>query len=191
MMSIGILLDRRDIYRDAVGYFLHGAGNGALPHLVWKIYDNESGQWQESGRDQGHSLLGVGLAGAICQMAWSQGDDLFGADDNRFLKGAEYVAKYNLGEDVPYTPYKNSDVTQKVISPAGRGGLRPTWELLYNHYVVLRHMSAPYIEKYAARVRPEGGGGDYGPNSGGFDQLGYGTLLYTIRPSPAQPLETK
>jgi len=32
----------------------------------------------------------------------------------------------------------------------------------------------------AAAVRPEGGGGDYGPNSGGYDQLGYGTLLYTL-----------
>jgi len=30
----------------------------------------------------------------------------------------------------------------------------------------------------AERGRPEGGGGDYGPNSGGFDRLGYGTLLY-------------
>jgi hypothetical protein len=27
-------------------------------------------------------------------------------------------------------------------------------------------------------VAPEGGGGDYGPTSGGFDQLGFGTLMY-------------
>jgi hypothetical protein len=32
----------------------------------------------------------------------------------------------------------------------------------------------------AEKVRPEGGGGDYGPNSGGFDQLGYGTLTATL-----------
>jgi hypothetical protein len=31
-------------------------------------------------------------------------------------------------------------------------------------------------------VRPEGGGGDYGPNSGGYDQLGYGTLMATLAP---------
>lgn len=24
----------------------------------------------------------------------------------------------------------------------------------------------------------DGGAGDYGPNSGGFDQLGYGTLMF-------------
>ena len=31
-----------------------------------------------------------------------------------------------------------------------------------------------------ALMRPEGGGGDYGGASGGFDQLGHGTLTYTI-----------
>lgn len=31
----------------------------------------------------------------------------------------------------------------------------------------------------AAQVRAEGGGGDYGTASGGYDQLGFGTLLFT------------
>jgi hypothetical protein len=34
--------------------------------------------------------------------------------------------------------------------------------------------------QWAGHVRPEGGGGDYGPNSGGFDQIGYGTLTFTL-----------
>jgi len=183
MMSIGILADRRDIYEAATDYYLHGDGNGSLHHMVWKVYDGGLGQWQEAGRDQPHSTMGVGIAGAICQMAWNQGDDLFGADDNRFLKGAEYVAKYNLGGDVPYTVYTNSDVTQETIANKGRGGDRPIWELIYNHYVVLKGLPAPYVTQYAKKVRPEGGGGDYGPNSGGFDQLGYGTLTFTLEPS--------
>ena len=185
MLAIGVLTDRRDVYQQAVAYYLRGAGNGSLQHLVWKLYDGGLGQWQESGRDQGHSMLGVGLAGTICQMAWNQGDDLFGADDNRLLKGAEYVAKYNLGEDVPYTVYSNSDVVQKVISPVARGGKRPIWELVYNHYVVLKGLKAPYVSQFAALVRPEGGGGDYGPNSGGFDALGYGTLTFSLQPTTA------
>jgi hypothetical protein len=188
MLAIGVVADRRDIYDQAAAYYLHGAGNGALRHLVWKIYDNGLGQWQESGRDQGHTLLGIGLAGVICQMAWSQGDDLFGADDNRFLKGAEYVAKYNLGNDVPYTSYSNSDVEQKIISPQGRGEKRPVWDLVYNHYVVLKRLDAPYLVQEMKLNRPEGGGGDYGPNSGGYDSLGYGTLLYAL--APADPDET-
>jgi hypothetical protein len=30
----------------------------------------------------------------------------------------------------------------------------------------------------AESVRPEGGGGDYGSTSGGYDQTGFGTLMY-------------
>ena len=179
MLAIGVLTDRHDIYREAVNYFRHGAGNGAIEHAVWKLHGGGLGQLQESGRDQGHSMLDVALLGAFCQMAWNQGDDLFGYDDNRVLKGAEYAARYNLGQDVPYISYSNSDVTQPGISPASRGNTRPVWELIYNHYVVLKGLKSPAVAEFAAKVRPEGGGGDYGPNSGGFDQLGYGTLTYT------------
>lgn len=181
MLAIGVLADRRDIYDEAVDYFKHGAGNGAIGHAVWKIYDGGIGQVQESGRDQGHTTLDLALLGAFCQMAWNQGDDLFGYDHNRVLLGAEYAARYNLGHDVPYSAYSNSDVTQEVISAQGRGDPRPIWELFYNHYVVLKGLSAPDVEAFAQKVRVEGGGGDYGPNSGGFDQLGYGTLTYTLK----------
>lgn len=179
MLAIGVLADRHDIYQEAAEYFRHGAGNGAIEHAVWKLYDGGIGQLQESGRDQGHSMLDVAVLGVFCQMAWSQGDDFFGYQDNRVLKGAEYAARYNLGENVPYTRYSNSDVTQPEISPGARGDTRPVWELIYNHYVVLKGLKSPAVQAFAAKVRPEGGGGDYGPNSGGFDQLGYGTLTYT------------
>ncbi|MCD5995711.1 alginate lyase family protein [Pseudomonas sp. CDFA 602] len=181
MIAIGILTDRRDIYDEAVEYFKHGKGNGAIDHVVWKLYPDGLGQTQESGRDQGHNTLNAAELGAFCQMAWSQGDDLFGYQNNRVMQGMEYIAKYNSGQDVPYTPYSNSDVTQDVISNKGRGDTRPVWELFYNHYVVLKGLDAPYISALAKNVRPEGGGGNYGPKSGGFDQLGYGTLTYTLK----------
>jgi hypothetical protein len=181
MLAIGVLLDDRAIYDEAVDYFENGAGNGAIEKAVFYVHPGHLGQWQESGRDQGHNTLGIGLAGAFCEMAWKQGDDLYGWDDNRFLAGAEYVAQYNLGNDVPYVPYDNCDsVNQTVISPTGRGDDRPIWELVYNHYAIRRGLPAPNTAAYAARVRPEGGGGDYGPNSGGYDQLGYGTLTATL-----------
>lgn len=180
ILAIGVLCDNREYYNEAVNYFKHGAGNGAIGNAVYYIHENGLGQWQESGRDQGHSSLGIGLMGIFCEMAWNQGDDLYGYDDNRFLKGAEYVAKYNLGEDVPYTTYNNClNVNQTQISAGGRGNTRPIWELVYNHYVHRKGLSAPYTAKFAVKVRPEGGGGNYGPSSGGYDQLGYGTLLYT------------
>ncbi|VVN49854.1 hypothetical protein PS687_00091 [Pseudomonas fluorescens] len=180
ILAIGVLTDRRDIYDEAVNYFKHGAGNGAIEHAVWKLYGNGLGQVQESGRDQAHTMLDIALLGSFCQMAWSQGDDLFGYQNNRVLQGAEYVAKYNLGNDVPFTTFINSAFKQTVISPDHRGDIRPIWELLYNHYVVLKGLSAPNVKAFAHKVQVEGGGGDYGPNSGGYDQLGYGTLLYSL-----------
>lgn len=184
LLGVGVLCDRRDLYDEAVNYFKHGAGNGAIAHAVVARYPDGLGQCQESGRDQGHATLCVALLGAVCEMAWNQGDDLYGHDDNRFLAMAEYVAKYNLGYDVPYTPYKSSLASLPVISEKGRGTVRPCWELVVNHYVRRRGLRAPYCEQFAAKLRPEGGGGDYGPTSGGYDQLGYGTLTFTRNPSP-------
>ncbi len=133
---------------------------------MWKLYCSSLCQVQESGRYQAHSLLDIALLGALCQIAWSQGDDLYGYDHNRALLGAEYVAKYNLLHDVPYTSYTNSDVTQPVISEKFRGAMRPIWALLYNNYVVLKGITSPYVEAFAKKASPEGCSGDYGPNSG-------------------------
>lgn len=186
MISIGVLCDRRDIYNEAVNYFKFGIGNGAIDKLVPYVY-GDLGQWQESGRDQGHTVLGVALAGSFAEMAWNQGDDLYGYDNNRLLKGFEYTAKYNLGYEVPYTTYRNcSGIVQTIVSTDVRGNVRPVWEIAYNHYVKRRGLSAPYVTLFAQRVRPEGGGGNYGPNSGGYDQLGYGSLTFALD-EPVRP----
>ncbi|MER6010938.1 alginate lyase family protein [Streptomyces bluensis] len=185
ILAIGILCDDGAKYDQAVNYFKNGAGNGALRNAVPFVYEDQGlAQWQESGRDQGHTVMGMGLMGAFCEMAWSQGEDLYGYDNNRFMKAAQYVAKYNLGEDVPFTTYRwgngqnCAQQTHTVISSASRGHVRPVWDILHYHYARRRGLSVPYITRIAESVRPEGGGGDYGPNSGGFDQLGFGTLMY-------------
>ncbi len=186
MLSIGVLCDRRDIYNEAIDYFKTGAGMGSISNVVPYVHGN-LGQWQESGRDQGHTVLGVTLAGSFCEMAWNQGDDLYGYDDNRLLKGFEYIAKYNLGYEVPFTTYSNCiGIVQTVVSEDGRGNIRPVWELVHNHYVNRKGLAAPYLSRFAQIVRPEGGGGNYGPNSGGYDQLGYGTLTFSLD-VPAKP----
>ncbi|MEU6511944.1 alginate lyase family protein [Streptomyces sp. NPDC046942] len=187
VMAIGILLDDLALFRGAVKYLKNGEGNGSIKNAIPFRYDAQGlAQWQESGRDQGHSMTGVGLLGAICEMAWNQGTDLYGYDDNRFLHAAEYVARYNLGAHVPFTPYgrRSGDGhgqwrEQTMISAAARGQLRPVWEILHHHYARRRGLSTPYVTAMAEKVRAEGGGGDYGPHSGGYDQLGFGTLLYS------------
>jgi hypothetical protein len=188
ILATGVLCDRQDIYDEAVAYFKFGQGNGSALQAIYHVHPGNLGQWQESGRDQGHTTLGIGLAGSICEMAWNQGIDLYGYDDNRFLKGCEYVARYNLGQDVPFTGFTwkkgapgvwsgSQDIT--AVSPSDRGNVRPIWELVYNHYVRRRGLPAPNTAAYAAKARAEGGGGDFGPNSGGYDQLGFGTLVYS------------
>ena len=189
VMAIGILTDNAAKYDQAVTYFKSGAGNGSLAHAVPYLYTDSDGyglgQWQESGRDQGHTVMGMGQMGAICEMAWNQGDDLYSYDSRRFMKAAQYVAKYNLGQDVPYTTYtwgtgqSCATSSQTVISDSSRGQIRPVWAMLHFHYNRRIGLDDTYISAmYYDLVAPEGGGGDYGSTSGGYDQLGFGTLMY-------------
>jgi hypothetical protein len=185
ILAIGILCDDQAKINQAIDYFKNGAGNGSIMHAIPFLQSGGLAQWQESGRDQGHTMLGVGLMGAFCEMAWNQGQDLYGYSSNRFMQACEYIAKYNLGQSVPFTTYNwgsgqsCSPQQQTVISSASRGQNRPVWALVHGHYVGRRGLSAPNITAYMNRVRPEGGGGDYGTDSGGYDQLGFGTLAFT------------
>jgi len=189
VLAIGILCEDSAKVDQALTYFQSGAGNGSILHAVPHLYSGGLGQWVEAGRDQGHATLGIGLTAAFCQMAWNQGHDMYGYADSRFLAGAEYVAQYNIGQSVPYTTYTwfygapnvwSGSQTFTAASPDSRGNVRPIWEMIYNHYVVRQGMSAPALAQIAASVRPEGGGSQYGGDSGGFDQLGFGTLAYTL-----------
>ncbi|MFF5304290.1 alginate lyase family protein [Streptomyces sp. NPDC013161] len=189
VLAIGILNEDSAKYDQAVTYFKSGAGNGSIAHAVPYLYTDADGyalgQWQESGRDQGHTVLGMGQMGAVCEMAWNQGDDLYSYDSRRFMKAAQYVAKYNSGGDVPYTTYtwgtgqSCAQSSQTVISSASRGQIRPVWAMLHFHYNRRIGLDDKYISAmYYDLVAPEGGGGDYGSDSGGYDQLGFGTLMY-------------
>ncbi|GAB4004903.1 hypothetical protein GCM10029992_51220 [Glycomyces albus] len=178
IMAIGILRDDRAQFDEAVDYFWNGSGTGSITNAIPFIH-GDLAQWQESGRDQAHSMMGIGLMATFMEMAWNQGVDLYSARDDAFAKAAEYVARYNLGYDVPFTTYRNCEnVEHTGISEGGRGQHRPVWEMVYNHYSVRRGMRMRNVARMAALVRPEGGGGSYGGNSGGFDALGWGTLAH-------------
>ncbi|KUO18443.1 Tat pathway signal sequence domain protein [Streptomyces dysideae] len=188
VLATGILCDDRAIVERAVEYFKHGEGLGAVKKAIPVVYDDGLAEWLEAGRDQGHALLGVGLMGTFCEMAWNQGIDLYGYDDSRFLKGAQYVAKWSMGGDVPYTANTREkgaregwSGTETAAEAAGvdPARTRPIWAMIANHYTKRRGLSATYLTQITAKSGPEGGGGDYGPNSGGFDQLGFGTLAFT------------
>ncbi len=182
ILAVGVLTDDRAKFDEAVDYFKNGLGTGQIDRLVNHVYPGNPalGQCQESGRDQGHATLVVALAGAFAKIAYDQGEDLFAFKENKLLALAEYTAKYNLGEEVPWTDYTNCEKkAMTAVAPDGRGTQRPNWELFYNHYVKVKGLYAPYGQRFAEALRPEGGGGQYGTNSGGFDQLGFGTLAFS------------
>jgi hypothetical protein len=182
--AIGVFCDRADITAEVVDYYKgvrRGRGNGASAHNVYYVHPGHMGQWQESHRDQGHSTLGIALAGMLCEMAWNQGEDLYGHWNNRLLAGAEYVARTNLKDangtfyTMPFAPY--TGVWMSGTAVAGMGSSRPNWELIYHHYVSRKGLSAPWTEAMLGTMRPE--------RADGSDQPGLGTLLYTRDAAPA------
>ena len=144
-MACAIFLDDKTLYQEAVDYFLGANDNGALPRYV-----SETGQCQETGRDQGHAQLGLGALCETCEMAWGQGTDLWGALDNRLMKGMEYTARYNLGYDVPFKTWTDctglyNDWTEP--GAMGRGVIRSVYDLAYAHYVGRKGLKMPYTKK--------------------------------------------
>lgn len=147
-MAAAIFLRDSILYRHAVDIYLHANDNGSLPNYV-----GETGQCQETGRDQGHAQLGLGAMCDICEMAYAQGDDLWGALDNRLMKGLEYTARYNLGYDVPFQTWTDctglyNDWTEP--GSMGRGRIRCIYDKAYDHYTRVKGLKMPYVKKVLA-----------------------------------------
>ena len=161
MIAMGVFLEDRELFERATNYFLEGKGNGAV-----RNYFKPSGQCQETGRDQGHTQMGLEFLANTCETAWIQGVDLYGSFDNRLLKGFEYTAKYNLGFEVPYEPYRSFEgrYFYEEISDKARGYLRPMYEKVYNHYVnrmeVDADLEAPFLRQAAFWQRLQGRRGE-------------------------------
>ena len=130
-----------------------------------EVIDNyifPNGQNQESSRDQAHGMAGVITINNMCEMAWNQGDDLYGHLDNRPLLGLEFYLRYNLSFDIshpdqplPWEPTVESGEyvvrrdrsgrwRARIINPGvncdptaftrGIDNLSPVYELTLSHY---------------------------------------------------------
>jgi hypothetical protein len=193
ILAIGILCDDQAKIDQAITYFKTGAGNGSINNAVPILHSPTLGQWQEAGRDQGHALMGIGLMASICEMAWNQGIDLYGWNNNRFLAGAEYIARYNNLKTVPFAYYSwrsgqtGSPQTHSVVSSASQGATRAIWDMVFGHYAQRRNFYIPEVEEKAAATRPDGGP-QYGDHGSTFDQFGFTTLTCYRDPAPAKIL---
>lgn len=207
ILSIGILADNQKMINEAIYYFKQGGGPGNINNEIGTVAvykDPETGealaQGNESGRDQCHNTLCAAMLGAFCQMAYNIGEDLFAYNDYRAIAFAQYVAKYNLvkpevGKEydknmvspsqfrypessLPFTTYTYGDGgTMTQISAAGRGEIRPGWDL-WAGYCVSHDIKGTYVKEMAEHFAPDAGGSAYGANSGGHDQLGFSTLMH-------------
>ena len=165
-------------------------------------------QSMESGRDNGHATLVVSICSELCRMADNIGLDFFGMDNNKVLAMCEYTAKWNarpegsfLATTMPFTEYRyctdctcrdknHGAIHTEVAADEGRGTIRPCWDLIYNHYKSkgVNPAAYHYTELFAKQLRTsggqlvgDGGAGDsrYGSNSSAYDQVGWGSLLFT------------
>lgn len=177
-LAIGVFCDRPDLYRQACDYYaannrgkLKMFGNGSIVHGVYFMHPGHLGQWEESGRDQGHSTLGMSLGGDLLEMAWNQGDDLYGLYNNRFLAAAEYVARSNLLDEngntypMPYAREHNPSQPHTSLWTEVNQSFqhkRNAWEPIYNHYVNRMGLAAPNVARMVPLCEPNywSGNGD-------------------------------
>lgn len=173
VLSAGLLLDDVEIYEEGLSYFR----SKTVPGSVYcSLLDN--GQLKEMGRDNVHAMLTLNALAQMAQLAWCQGDDLWGEDNNRLLRGFEYWCTYNLGhEDLYYEPEVASDGSSSwyYISTHNNGfRLTPDgrcYECVYHHYKEIKGLDManlfPSVTAFAYLTRPE-----IAPD--------FGTLFYTI-----------
>ncbi|MDF7805982.1 carbohydrate-binding protein [Pontiellaceae bacterium B12219] len=175
--------DYADTYNYTTGSAIEDFGfNEVMTNYIW-----ETGQCQESSRDQSHSNFGLGILCAMSEMAWNQGDDLYSHENDRLLLGLEYTTKYNVSylQSYPdqttwWIPTVESGefmqgfnasqrVYSKAISPINIGGFsgdQPIFETPVGHYLGRGFKTEDEV-KWTVRAR------DYALEATGYENAGH------------------
>lgn len=187
IMAIGVLCDNLTIYNEAVNHFKNGNHNGRVTYYLFPTSDANLAQSEESGRDQPHVQLGLGLLATMAQISYVQksGDstfeDLYEYSNRLILKGTEYAAKYNSGGTVPFTPIYTVDWrNEPAVSASGRGKLRPIYDMVWNHYHYVKGLADSAITDPVYNTRSLIA--SFEPESVSTDHQPFTTLLYTRSP---------
>lgn len=181
-MAVAIFCDDANMFDYAVNAFKDGfpdafRANGTSDGCAGlsQYISESSGQTVEAGRDQAHPQGGVGHLVEVALMAWNQGTkNLVTYSNNRLIAGVEYLAKYNLGDSVPYNANFadpcNVHPAWPIISPANRGSFSPIYEMCGKLFTLIG-IPHPYTSQVINF--PE-----YTPERTNSDHAGMGTLLY-------------
>lgn len=206
-MASGVFLDDKEIYGNAIDRTTVGSQSAqpvrdySIKRQIKEVTDSVTKKkgviLVEMGRDQAHAQGDIGALGSLARTAWVQGTrvnehgqivtdgsgtSVFGFLDNRLLKGAAIVGRYNFGYDDVFYParfsgeFRGQEFASKV-SPAYRGQLHPVYELIYNHYRYQAGISDSDSDlRMVKRIVDF-----YTPEVGNEDFPGDGTLLFTPR----------
>ena len=190
-----VCIERATVHR---AYEPHNKGrNGSIKYQCAEITENvETGEKidppyievVEAGRDQAHAYGNIGSLSEIAMTAYIQGtrvdpvtgeasdaDDAIGMFeflDDRLLRGANYIARYNLGYKTKY--YKTYFDTPNSWNKRQFGRVDPVFGILYHYYKYIARRDigalAPYLcEIYEKFSSPEGSLEEF---------FGYSGLLY-------------
>ncbi|MEJ6979718.1 alginate lyase family protein [Pedobacter sp. P351] len=167
-LAIAVFASDQTRFNSAVSLMTNGCAS-ILGNIM------SSGQETETGRDNGHWQLALGDMAEAAIVGYNNGSDLFAIGNNWLLAGFEYFCKYQLGNTVPYTPWKTCLTANNypAISPRSTT-YRPIFEMVFNHYKS-KGISSPYTKQVADMKRPEGSVG----GAQATDHPGFGTLFYT------------
>ncbi len=163
MIAIGVFADRRDIFNQAVDYFRNGAGQGSIGNAVLYVHPDGSGQWQESGRDQGHATLGPDAHGRrVRDRLESRRRPLRLRRQplparrrvRRFLQSRQRCAVRDvhvLFRSAGIVSGRRSvdDLRRPRAASSARAGT-----CIFNHYVNRMGLAAPFTAQYAAATAP-------------------------------------
>ncbi|KFZ23694.1 hypothetical protein V502_01822 [Pseudogymnoascus sp. VKM F-4520 (FW-2644)] len=182
LLSFAVYLDDVSMYNYALNAYQNDPCGG-----LYGNYHPKTGQGSETGRDQGHAVTGLGWAAYAARVIQSQGVDVYSFGDNLLLKAAEYSAKYNLNNSVPYDPkfYRceailiNGPWAEPSNISRGISATSPNvWDIIYYQYVVKRGLKAPWTTK--AKQAKDAVGGEQRPTGSGLsDQPSWGELIWS------------
>jgi autotransporter-associated beta strand protein len=171
LMSAGVFLEDELFFNEAVNVLRFGAPTECDAGISQYIHPD--GWTMEADRDVGHWGLGLDNLAVGAHIAWAQGIDLWTAFGNRLHTGHEYLAKYTLGNTVPYTATVQCDgIPNAGLTTIGRGTVwAPFWEQVLHPYQNRIGLAAPFAEQAVAVVRPEGYDRDH---------VGFGSLVHAL-----------
>lgn len=176
-----------DLRGHAIGHLLsaYALMSVALPSEKGRQEAKEKGDSLVRGIRECQQLIGTGYVAAFPEGLL-----------RRNLSGKSVLSSHFVYNDMPFTEYsagKDNEYHHTELSADGRGNIRPCWEIFYA-YAKANGLSADYCGMWSRMMRAktgygDGGAGDYGTSSGGYDQLGYGALMFAIPESPSTGIQ--